>query len=150
MGRYWQTMLLARWKGIFAWLPVETIIKTHQQEYYDAIARSDAKGDSTDFIIFMLRCIYESVQMELSDKVTDKVSDKVSNKYLSQTEEKIVEYIKNSPSITVESLAKELSLSASGIKKAMSSLRAKGMIERVGANKNGFWRVKGSPVNPTT
>ena len=89
--------------------------------------------------------------MELSDKVTDKVSNKVSdkvpNKYLSQTEEKIVEYIKNSPSITVESLAKELSLSASGIKKAMSSLRAKGMIERVGANKNGFWRVKGSPVN---
>lgn len=30
MGRYWQTLLLSRWKGIFAWLPVETIVKKHQ------------------------------------------------------------------------------------------------------------------------
>lgn len=44
MGRYWQTLLQSRWKGIFAWLPVETIVKKHQQEYYKAIAQSDAKG----------------------------------------------------------------------------------------------------------
>lgn len=55
MGRYWQTLLLSRWKGIFAWLPVETIVKKYQQEYYKAIAQSDAKGDSTDFIVFMLK-----------------------------------------------------------------------------------------------
>ena len=35
MGRFWQTMLLSRWKGIFAWLPVETIVKEHQQDYYN-------------------------------------------------------------------------------------------------------------------
>ena len=32
MGRYWQTMLLSRWKGLFSWLPVETIVKDHQQD----------------------------------------------------------------------------------------------------------------------
>jgi len=26
MGRMWQTLLLYKWKGIFAWLPVETIV----------------------------------------------------------------------------------------------------------------------------
>ena len=47
MGRFWQTMLLSRWKGIFAWLPVETIVKDHQQDYYHVIAQSDAAGRST-------------------------------------------------------------------------------------------------------
>ena len=47
MGRYWQTMLLSRWKGLFSWLPVETIVKDHQQDYYNAIANSDAAGEST-------------------------------------------------------------------------------------------------------
>lgn len=34
MGRFWQTMLLSRWKGLFSWLPVETIVREHQQAYY--------------------------------------------------------------------------------------------------------------------
>ena len=58
----WQTMLLSRWKGIFAWIPVETIVKEHQQEYYDVIAKCDAAGDSTDFIEFMLRCLLEAIK----------------------------------------------------------------------------------------
>lgn len=32
MGRYWQTMLLSRWKGIFAWIPVETIVMEHHNK----------------------------------------------------------------------------------------------------------------------
>ena len=74
MGRYWQTMLLSRWKGIFAWLPVETIVKKHQQDYYDAIAQSDAQGNSTIFINFMLKCILQTINEQ--QKVTDKVTDK--------------------------------------------------------------------------
>ena len=67
MGRYWQTMLLSRWKGIFAWIPVETIVKEHQQEYYDVIARCDAAGNSTAFIEFMLRCLLEAMnQMKVN------------------------------------------------------------------------------------
>lgn len=27
MGRLWQTVILKEWKEIFAWLPVETLIK---------------------------------------------------------------------------------------------------------------------------
>ena len=61
MGRYWQTMLLARWKGIFAWIPVETIVKEHQQDYYNVIAKCDAAGNSTAFIEFMLRCLLDAM-----------------------------------------------------------------------------------------
>ena len=65
IGRYWQTMLLSRWKGIFAWIPVETIVKEHQQEYYDVIARCDAAGNSTAFIEFMLRCLLDAMNQSV-------------------------------------------------------------------------------------
>ena len=61
-GHYWQTMLLSRWKGIFSWIPVETIVKEHQQEYYGVIAKCDAAGESTLFIEFMLQCLLEGME----------------------------------------------------------------------------------------
>mgnify|MGYP002992192636 CR=1 FL=1 len=61
VGRLWHTLLLSKWNPVFAWLPVESIIHDHQQEYYDAInARNDA-GESTAFIEFMLSVIKASL-----------------------------------------------------------------------------------------
>lgn len=62
MGRLWQTALLSRWKAVFAWLPVETIVKENQKEYYAAIHASDDSGESTAFILFMLKCIKQTIE----------------------------------------------------------------------------------------
>jgi Fic family protein len=62
MGRMWQTLILAKWKPIFAWLPVENIIKEHQQEYYTALEVSNDCGKSTPFIEFMLGSILETME----------------------------------------------------------------------------------------
>lgn len=61
IGRMWQTLLLSRWKPLFAWLPVETLIRERQQEYYDVLAVSDKAADSTAFIEFMLRAIRDAL-----------------------------------------------------------------------------------------
>ena len=61
LGRMWQTLLLMQWKPIFAWIPVETIVKDHQQEYYAAIMKSDHEASSTPFIVFMLGCLKEAL-----------------------------------------------------------------------------------------
>ena len=60
-GRLWQTALLASRKPIFAWIPIESIIKDHQEEYYRAIALSTAEGKSNRFILFMLGVIQKAV-----------------------------------------------------------------------------------------
>ena len=60
-GRLWQTALLASWKPIFEWIPVESIIKDHQEEYYRAIGLSTAEGKSNRFILFMLCAIKKAV-----------------------------------------------------------------------------------------
>ena len=61
IGRLWHTLLLSKWKPIFAWLPVESIIHDRQQEYYEAINRSNDMGESTAFIEFMLSAIREAL-----------------------------------------------------------------------------------------
>ena len=136
MGRYWQTILLSRWKGIFAWLPVETIVKQHQQDYYNAIAQSDAQGESTAFIAFMLRCILQSVKEQ--QKVTDKVAYKVTDK----SEDKLLNIIRETPSITIPQLMQMLSMSDSGVRKILRKLQQQGRLVRIGANKNGHWEIK--------
>ena len=61
-GRLWQTALLASWKPIFEWTPIENIIKNNQEEYYQAIRLSTAEGKSNRFILFMLKVIKTAIR----------------------------------------------------------------------------------------
>jgi Fic family protein len=61
-GRFWQTLILRKAQGCFNLVPIESAVKDHQAEYYDAIARSSKEGKSTVFIEFMLTVILEAVQ----------------------------------------------------------------------------------------
>lgn len=54
MGRMWHSLLLGRWNEIFYWLPVEELIRSRQQEYYNALNKSDRESDSSTFVEFML------------------------------------------------------------------------------------------------
>ena len=65
MGRLWQTVILKDWKGVFAWLPIETLIKENQEEYYKALNSSDSNADSTNFIVFMLQTILNTIKENL-------------------------------------------------------------------------------------
>ncbi|MBB3187418.1 Fic family protein [Microbacter margulisiae] len=57
MGRLWQTMILKDYSPVFEYLPIESLIKERQQEYYDVLGKSDNQGKSTGFIEFMLKII---------------------------------------------------------------------------------------------
>ncbi|MDR0491073.1 MAG: Fic family protein [Oscillospiraceae bacterium] len=63
MGRIWQTLLLYRWREIFAWLPVETIVHDRQDEYYAALRCSNDANDCTDFVRFMLQAIWDTLEV---------------------------------------------------------------------------------------
>ena len=69
MARLWQTALLSRWQPLFAYLPVENQIYRYQSEYYEAISASHRAGESTPFILFMLRMIDEVLKALLEKDV---------------------------------------------------------------------------------
>ena len=66
-GRLWQTALLATWKPIFAWIPIESIIKDNQEDYYNAITLSTSQGKSNIFIEFMLDVINKAIKDIITD-----------------------------------------------------------------------------------
>ena len=78
VGRLWHTLLLSKWNSVFAWLPVESIIHDHQQEYYDTINASNNAGESTAFIEFMLSAIKASLidAIHASDAMSNEKTDK--------------------------------------------------------------------------
>ncbi len=76
IGRLWHTLLLSKWNPLFAWLPIESIVHDHAQEYYEAINISNEAGESTAFIQFMLSSIKSSLTeaMNMCDEMIDDVS----------------------------------------------------------------------------
>lgn len=80
MARLWHTALLAKWKPIFGYIPIESQIEKFQEDYYAAIARCHVDGESTFFIEFMLAQI---------DKILDEFSDQIK-----EVNEQTTEYVK--------------------------------------------------------
>ena len=62
MGRMWHSLLLGRWNEIFYWLPVEDLIRLRQEEYYNALGKSDTNADSCAFVEFLLQVIMDTLQ----------------------------------------------------------------------------------------
>ena len=69
MARLWHTAMLAKWKPILEYIPIESQIEKFQEEYYDAISKCHMEGTSTIFIEFMLSQI---------DKILDEVSTQIT------------------------------------------------------------------------
>jgi Fic family protein len=61
MGRLWQTLLLAQWNAIFAWIPMESVLYQNRPRYYQAIEDARKADDSSIFIEFTLSALYDSI-----------------------------------------------------------------------------------------
>ena len=144
IGRLWQTVILKEWKEVFAWIPVETLIKENQKEYYNALGVSDKSANSTKFIEFMLSIILTTIEeiIATEKKVTVKVTPKVT-----VNQKKIIKAIKENPNITQEKLAEIIGISRKSIIANMKHLQENGFIKRIGADKNGYWQVVSNIFN---
>ena len=97
MGRLWQTLILTRWKPLFADVPVESLVHARQGEYYDAIRESTAKGESTPFVVFLLEAILEAVRdVNTTDQAGDQVTDQVA---------RLLAGLRDSPKAAIELMA---------------------------------------------
>ena len=74
-------------------------------------------------------------------KVTSKVDSKVASN-LNITQNRIVEIMRDNSQITISELSKIIGMSNSGIKKNIAKLKEDGVIERIGSDKSGSWKVK--------
>ena len=103
MARLWHTAMLAKWKPVFEYIPIESQIEKFQNEYYEAIARCHAEGESTHFIEFMLSRI---------DKILDEISVQISedNGQLPEYLKRLLEVMEYDVPYTSNSLMNKLEL----------------------------------------
>ena len=90
-----------------------------------------------EFSANMIKVVIPFNRQEAQDKVADKVADKIN-----KTQTRIIQEIRDNPYITVAELQKKLNMSDYGIRKSIFDLKNRGIIERVGSNKTGYWKVK--------
>ena len=82
IGRLWQTLLLAKWNKLFAWIPMESVLYESRPDYYKAIEAARKVNDSGVFIEYTLSALYEILteqlkhQVEHQDKHKDEHRDK--------------------------------------------------------------------------
>jgi Fic family protein len=138
MGRLWQTLILSKWHPLFLSLPLESVIKDHQQAYYHALEQADNQADSTPFIHFMLSVIQQTLAQNAS--VNAPVNALVNLSEL-KTPEAILALLTSTPELTRQQLADTLNKDVRTIGRAISKLQKEGRLTRVGSDKTGHWQV---------
>lgn len=62
IGRMWHSLLLGKWNELFYWLPIEELIRSRQQDYYDSLGKSDKEADSYAFVELILEIILTTLE----------------------------------------------------------------------------------------
>ncbi len=131
-GRLWHTLILAKWQEFFLWIPIESIIHERQAGYYKAINASNTAGESTIFVQFMLELIRDLLKELSTEGSVD--AEKL-------TKDKILDLINENGKLSAANMAEKLGLSQRHIQRLLKQLKDDRVIEHIGANRNGFYRI---------
>ena len=126
IGRLWHTLLLSKWNPLFAWLPIESIIHDNQQEYYNAINKSNNMGESTIFIEFMLSVIKHALLEVKEIPAITSSNDKMQIRLL-----KIYEFLETHDYIMNNDVQKILNVSSATATRTLSKFAKNGKLKRV-------------------
>ena len=108
---------------------------------------SSNAGQSGPFIEFMLNEIYKTVKEHQGEPLSDKVPNKVPNKLrlqypgLSDATWEVYLELKADVHASAEIVGNRIGISDRMVRKHISILRDAAIIERVGGNKTGYWKL---------
>jgi len=150
IGRLWQTLILSRWQPVLAFLPVESVIKRRQADYYRMLGESDQAGDCGGFIAFLLDAIFEALKQAIGaslastvDSVTP-VETPVETPVVGRpkTPERILAVLATRPTCTLAEVAASMGKSVRAVERAVARLQQQGRLRFVGPRKGGRWEVQ--------
>jgi Fic family protein len=78
IGRLWQTLVLSRWNPLFAFLPVESVIRDRQADYYKVLSTCDKAGNSNAFVEFLLAAVLTALREAANSQSGEQVGAPVS------------------------------------------------------------------------
>ena len=138
-GRLWQSLILGKLHPLFEHLPVENMVYSNQQQYYDAITASSKAGQSGPFIDFMLGEIYKTLKAHQGAPLQGKLHDKFPE--MPQKAIAVLEVIHAHRGFNAAEIGEQVGLSERQVKTYITQLKEVGLIVRIGSNKTGHWEV---------
>lgn len=129
-ARLWQTAILSHWEKAFTYLPIESMIKKNQEEYYTVIQNCNNAGNSTEFIEFMLKMINDTIdEMNNSKEMKNK-----SILLLSENEQIVLECIKKNVIAGAKDIIEQTKISDSTVRRILRKFLQDKKIETTNNN----------------
>lgn len=116
-------------------------------EYLEKFFRNILLGESNELKNRYTHIDYDEYMKKMSVKDTGKITEKSHKSHskvtvnLTEVQQNIVNAIKQNQFVSQTEIAKELSLARETVNRNMKKLQEKGIIKRIGADKNGHWEV---------
>jgi len=149
IGRLWQTVILHSWDKNFQWIPIETMVYQNQQGYYTALQLSSQQHNANPFIEFMLGIIKFTLENIIESRNIKRKKKKLSFEdlgiklgiKLGINQQLILKEIEKNPFITAVEIAHKINISKTAVENNIAKLKELGILQRVGARKNGYWKI---------
>jgi Fic family protein len=149
LGRHWQTLILSRWNPLLAWLPIEEVIRSRQQGYYESLGQADQLGDLEPFVSYQLEAIHDALRSELGSEIRSEMSSEKGSELAAAIratpgaaiDAVILRDLATEPTLSARRLAERLQLSQRAVEKHLAALQQKGRLLRHGSPRAGHWQV---------
>ena len=141
LGRLWQTLILSRWNPLLAWLPIEEVIRSRQQGYYDSLGQADQQGDLAPFVAYQLEAFHDALRSEISSEKGSEIGSEKVGARTPSLDELILQHLSSDPNLSARLLAERLGLSQRAVEKHLSALQRQGRLLRQGAPRGGHWQI---------
>ncbi|MBQ9251306.1 MAG: Fic family protein [Clostridia bacterium] len=150
-GRLWHSLILQQWRPILSWLPVESLVHEHQEEYYHTLNIGQHNGEATDFAAFMLRMLrdtlmeinedqrHHDVDNDIDNGVDNGVNDVVEHQ--DRIAQSVLMILKKRPKSSAREIGELIALSTRQTQRILSELQAEGLLIRHGSPRSGYWEV---------
>jgi Fic family protein len=149
LGRLWQTLILSRWNPLLAWLPIEEVIRSRQQGYYESLGQADQLGDLEPFVAYQLEAIHDALRSEMSSEIRSEKGSELASEMAAEIgatpgtaiDAVILRDLATEPTLSARRLAERLQLSQRAVEKHLAALQQKGRLLRHGSPRAGHWQV---------
>jgi len=141
LGRLWQTLILSRWNPLLAWLPIEEVIRSRQQGYYDSLGQADQQGDLQPFVAYQLEAIHDALRSEISSEKGSEIRSEIGATRGDAIDALILRDLAAEPTLSARRLAERHQISQRAVEKHLAALQQQGRLLRHGSPRSGTWQV---------
>lgn len=124
----------------FGLIPTK-ILKEDKEEYIKALVATREDDNLDVFRTFMTSMMEHNLRNEMAVYM-ESIGEKDEKVKPQKSRDKIVAFLSKDDRLSAVALAQMIGISSKAVEKHLASLKADGIIERIGSAKGGYWRVK--------